>query len=230
MANLNENPSTSLQLGRRSLAALPLLLVAALYAAPLLKPGFYLFFTTHQSLGQAMSVEWIVMVSGFFLMIPLAIRPSSKPGKILKLAIVVLLAGGMFGSVVFSTLGLGSLVYFLTLVFLTYGGVSLFNDSANEEILIMMNGVRWVVTMMIFVPLQLILDLSQSVTSWQRDDQVLAFGAWFFGLLAVLEATFYFWLSDHLHTRTKQNPVQKPETNANYLARLKFYRNLYRKQ
>lgn len=189
-------------------AALPLFLVASLYNYSLLRgEGYYLFGASVEILGYIIQAEFLAVASGILILIPLLVQTNSNVLRYLLYSIFIFIAGA-FAWVAYEIDGPAGMVFYTLLVFVSYGGGTLFvfdwYAGATRTFLSLL---RWSVGVFLYVTLQLSFNLESDISLWKNTRTVIPFGASFFYILSVLELILYAPLTYYLENKHKHDEV-----------------------
>lgn len=180
--------------GKRLIFAAPTLVLAILF---LLAAGaeYFLPGTNKASLAHVMQIEYLVIASGLFLIMPAVFEPQSRSGQIVRGVIFFGLAF-VFATAAWSINKMTGMLSYMVLVYASYGGNTLLmkNHSVLSGIGVLAP-VRWIVNLPFFFGLLVYFDLGKgNIESWDHAAAVLTFGASFFSILFLLELTLYYSL------------------------------------
>ena len=181
-------------------ASLPAMLLALIFNYALVAnepfPG-----TNLRILGYLIQAEFLAAASGILLIVPLLIQVRTRAMRLFRLAIFL-----AFG---FATMwfaydvdGLEGMISYLLLVFVTYGGGTLFVfDWLSGISRTFLSLLRWSMSIFLYVSFQLHFDLDADIASWKETDAVIPFGATFFYTLFALEIVLYPLLTYYLEKK-----------------------------
>jgi hypothetical protein len=134
-------------------AASPVLFIAAVFCLPWLS-GIHVPSFDQRSLGAIMQVEFLVIVSGLFLIFPVMLSAETRYGQIVRwafcagFAAVFAYASSEYG-------GLRSLISYFVLLYVTFGAAFLVGGLTRAKgLAVAAEGfVRWAVCLFVFFPL-----------------------------------------------------------------------------
>jgi len=182
-------------------AVVPLMLTALLFHLPLVTHNrFFLPGTNRTLLGYVIHSAFLAAACGIVPLIPLLINTESKVGKYMsRIAFAVL--GFICGWIARALAGTGGMLFFVLLVFVTYGGGTLFLfDWLFGVTRTFLTLLRWSVALFSYVTLQLQFNLSIDIDTWKNTNDAITFGAAYFYLLSLLEVVLYpplMWYLEH---------------------------------
>ena len=143
-------------------------------------------YATH--LGNLMQLEFLAVHAGAFLGLLIFWPPSTIRGHIGRIVGI-----GFFSLIyllgAFGTMGWIGAFEFALMMGLTYGGVLIPGVDAKRIGRVGELGVRWLITMFVFMIVAGICDTPSDVDSWAEHRSVLVFGAAYFLVLALFEST-----------------------------------------
>ena len=181
-------------------AVLPMMAMAVLFNVPLATGGF-LPGTDIKTLGYIIQSEFLAAASGIFPLIPLLFKIRSKAFRWLP-KIVFIFFGFICAWVAHTFAGTTGMVFYVLLVFLTFGGGSLFIfDWLFGVTRTFLTLLRWSVALFTYVSLQLNLGLDADIEVWKNTPDAITFGATYFYILCVLEVVLYPPLTWYLEYR-----------------------------
>ena len=189
-------------------AALPLFLVASLFNYSLLRGSdYYLFGTNQEILGYIIQAEFLAVASGILILIPLLVQAHNKYLRWLLYSLFICIAGA-FTWLAHEIDGSAGMIFFALLVFVSYGGGTLFvfdwYAGATRTYLSML---RWSTGIFLYVTLQLSFNLESDINLWKNTRTVIPFGAAFFYILSVMELIFYTPLTYYLEKKHNQDKI-----------------------
>ena len=187
-------------------AALPLFLVASLFNYSLLRGSdYYLLGTNQEILGYIIQAEFLAVASGILIIIPLLVQAHNKYLRWLLYFLFICIAGA-FTWLAYEIDGSAGMIFFALLVFVSYGGGTLFvfdwYAGATRTYLSML---RWSTGIFLYVTLQLSFNLESDIDLWKNTRTVIPFGAAFFYILSVMELIFYTPLTYYLEKKNNQD-------------------------
>jgi len=177
---------------RRFLIALPLMLITLLYACPLAAGGRFLPLFSRRELGEIMQVEFLVVVSGLFLVFPIIAPVESIVGNTFRW---IVFSGFAFilGKIVYGQYDASGLLSFVVLLYATFGPALPVgkNQSAAAGFRFMEAFVRWLVCLIIMFSLVVSFNMGGHITRWYDNEQVITAGFLYFLALSVAELIVY---------------------------------------
>ncbi len=189
-------------------ASLPAMLLAVIFNYSMVFPNQYIPGTNPRVLGYLIQAEFLAAASGILLVVPLLIQVRSRAMRLFRLA--VFLACG-FGTmwVAYDLGGLDSMLSYVLLVFVTYGGGTLFVfDWLSGISRTFLSLLRWSMSIFLYVSFQLHFELDADINSWRDDTaSVIPFGATFFYTLFALEILLYPLLTHYLERKLVNDRV-----------------------
>lgn len=158
--------------------------------------------TSPRGLGYLIEAEFLAAASGILMIVPLLIQVRTKAMRLFRLA--VFLACG-FGTmwVAYDLGGIDSMLSYVLLVFVTYGGGTLFVfDWLSGISRTFLSLLRWSMSIFLYVSFQLHFNLDADISTWKNDSaSVIPFGATFFYTLFALEIVLYPLLTYYLERK-----------------------------
>jgi hypothetical protein len=186
-------------------ASLPAMVLAVIFNYSLVFDDAFLLGTNLRILGYLIQAEFLAAASGILVIVPLLIHVRTRALRLFRLA--VFLAFG-FGTmwVAHDVDGLEGVLSYVLLVFVTYGGATLFVfDWLSYVSRTFLSLLRWSVSIFLYVSLQLYFNLDADITAWKETDSVISFGATFFYALFALEIILYPLLTYYLERKLVQD-------------------------
>ncbi|MDA1074713.1 MAG: hypothetical protein O3A63_08130 [Proteobacteria bacterium] len=173
------------------------LVVAITFAWPLSTRTYLPAFDLYH-LGYLMQLQWLVLASGLFLFIPLIIPVMVPSVSYIGMLIRMLCYAGIvyaFGTAIYADMGFAGVVNYVVLIYVTYGGSSLFvREASIRESRSILAVARWIVLLPIFFTLVVFYDLGEgSVESWDGRFAAVKLGATFYSILFMLEIALFRW-------------------------------------
>lgn len=184
-------------------AVLPLMLMAVLFNIPLAANGRFFPGTDSTTLGYIVHSEFLAAASGVFPLIPLLFKINRKLFRwVPKLIFIVL--GSVCAWVALTVAGTAGMLFYVVLVFVTYGGGTLFIfDWLFPVTRTFLTLLRWSVALFAYVTLQLKLGLDVDPEVWKNTREAITFGATYFYILSLLEVVLYPPLTWYLEYRLR---------------------------
>jgi hypothetical protein len=184
-------------------AVLPLMTMGLLFNIPLAFNGHFLPGTDLQVLGYVIQSEFLAAASGILPLIPLLFTIKNKLFRWVPKTSFIILGFGC-ASLAHSVAGTTGMLFYALLVFLTYGGGTLFIfDWLSAVTRTFLSLLRWSLSLFLYVCLQLQLELDADVTLWKDTVAAIGFGATYFYLLCLLEVVLYPPLTWYLEYRLR---------------------------
>jgi hypothetical protein len=186
-------------------ASLPAMLLAIIFNYAMVYDDAFIPGTNLRVLGYLIQAEFLAAASGILLIVPLLIQVRTRAMRLFRLA--VFLAFG-FGTmwVAYDIGGLEGMVSYVLLVFVTYGGGTLFVfDWLSGISRTFLSLLRWSMSIFLYVSFQLQFNLDADIESWKETDAVIPFGATFFYTLFALEIVLYPILTYYLERKLTQD-------------------------
>ena len=181
---------------------MPTILLAAIFVVPL-ATGRYLPFTSAQSLGVIVQVEWLVVAGGLFLVFALVLPITSSFGRCLTLAYVLVVSAAIAATGAWAVDGFYAVILFYVLLVFSYGLNTLLPGKRAgyaDSIFFM---IRWIVLIFVFFGLAGVIGLPERVERWHGHDTELL-GALFFSSLSLLDLTVFNWLQHYVNTKLQR--------------------------
>ena len=172
-------------------AASPLLLMAVIFNFSLVFSNQFIFWTSREILGYIIQAEFLAVASGVLIILPLLIP---TPGILMRIGRILLFAtvAVIFAWLSYDVGGLEGMLFYALLVFLTFGGGTLFIfDTFATPTRAYLTLLRWSLGIFVYVSLQLYFNFDSDINTWKNTDQVIPFGASFFYLLFLFELIIY---------------------------------------
>lgn len=187
-------------------AALPLFLVASLFNYTLLMGAdSFLLGADLEILGYIIQAEFLAVATGILVILPLLIQAKIKYLRWFLFLVFMALAG-TFAWIAYSMDGAGGMLFYALLVFVSYGGATLFvfdwYAGATRTYLSLL---RWSVGIFLYVTLQLTFNLETDISLWKNTRTVVPFGASYFYILSLLELILYTPLTYYLEKKYAQD-------------------------
>jgi hypothetical protein len=176
-------------------AASPIVFVAAIFSLPWLS-GIHVLGFDQRSLGEIMQVEFLVLVSGLFLIFPVMLPAETRYGQIVRwlffagFAVLFAYASSEYG-------GVRSFVSYFVLLYATFGAAFLVGGLTRSKgsVVAAEGFARWAVSLFVFFPLVVAFDLGAGdIGSWDTRSGVAPAGSLYFLALAFLELVVYPWI------------------------------------
>lgn len=188
-------------------AVLPLLFMALIFNYSLIFSGSYFWGISQEIMGYIVQAEFLAAATGILIICPLLVPAKSKYLKYCLFALFI-----AFSSVVSWTAynigGMVGMFFFAALVFVTYGGGSLFIfDWLFGTTRTFLSLLRWSMAIFVYFSLQLHYDLNSDINDWKDTTAVIHFGASLFYLLMAFELILYPPLSYYLENKLKQDTL-----------------------
>jgi hypothetical protein len=195
-------------------ASLPAMLLAIIFNYAMVFDEEFIPGTNPRILGYLIQAEFLAAASGILLIVPLLIRVRTRGMRLFRLA--VFLACG-FGTmwVAYDLGGLNSMLSYVLLVFVTYGGGTLFVfDWLSSVSRTFLSLLRWSMSIFLYVSFQLHFNLDADIASWRDEaDAVIPFGATFFYTIFALEIVLYPLLTYYLERKLVQDRAIRNATD-----------------
>lgn len=187
-------------------ASLPAMVLAIVFNYAMVFDGAYVPGTSPRVLGYLIQAEFLAAASGILLIVPLLIQVRSKAMRLVRLA-VFLACGFATMWVAYDVGGLDSMLSYVLLVFVTYGGGTLFVfDWLSGISRTFLSLLRWSMSIFLYVSFQLHFNLDADINTWKDEtDSVIPFGATFFYTLFALEIILYPVLTYYLERKLVQD-------------------------
>lgn len=183
-------------------ASLPAMFLAIVFNYAMVFDDQFVPGTNPRVLGYLIQAEFLAAASGILLIVPLLIQVRTRAMRLFRLA--VFLACG-FGTmwVAYDLGGLDSMLSYVLLVFVTYGGGTLFVfDWLSGISRTFLSLLRWSMSIFLYVSFQLHFNLDADIAAWKDEtDSVIPFGATFFYTLFALEILLYPLLTYYLERK-----------------------------
>lgn len=185
-------------------SVVPLLFMAMIFNYPLAFPGHYFPGTGLSMLGYIMHAEFLAAATGVLIVLPLLFPVGNRLGWLIRLTIFIVIGYG-FTWVAFNVGGTSGMLFYALLVFLTFGGGTLFVfDWLTYVTRVFLSLLRWSVAIFIYVSYQVYFDLDVNIEVWKNTPAALPFGALFFYTLCLCEVSIYPILTWYLENNVKQ--------------------------
>jgi hypothetical protein len=186
-------------------ASLPAMLLAIIFNYSLVFDDAFIPGTNIRILGYLIQAEFLAAASGILLIVPLLIQVKNRGMRLFRLA-VFLAFGFATMWVAYDVDGLEGMISYLLLVFVTYGGGTLFVfDWLSGISRTFLSLLRWSMSIFLYVSFQLHFDLDADIQTWKETDSVIPFGATFFYTLFALEILLYPLLTYYLERKLVQD-------------------------
>lgn len=161
--------------------------------------------TNLRILGYLIQAEFLAAATGILLIVPLLIQVRTRAMRWLRLA-VFLAFGFATMWVAYDVDGLEGMIAYVLLVFVTYGGGTLFVfDWLSGISRTFLSLLRWSMAIFLYVSFQLHFNLDADISTWKETDSVIPFGATFFYTLFALEIVLYPLLTYYLEKKLVQD-------------------------
>lgn len=168
-------------------AAVPLFIASATYLVGIFRFGTP--YATH--LGNLMQLEFLAVHAGAFLGFFVFWAPSTKWGHVGRI-VGILAFGAIYFLGAYGALGWTGILEFGLMIGLTYAGLLIPDRSGARWGRVVEVGVRWVFTTFAFMIIAGIAGTPSDVGTWHEHRSVLVFGAAYFLVLGLVEATGIF--------------------------------------
>jgi hypothetical protein len=186
-------------------AALPAMLLAILFNYALVFDGGFFIGNNLRVPGYLIQAEFLAAAGGILMIVPLLVQVRTKYMRLIRLALF-LAFGFATMWVAYNFDGLEGMLCYVLLVFVTYGGGTLFVfDRLTGISRTFLSLLRWSVAIFLYVSLQLQFDLDSDISKWKMTDAVIPFGATFFYALFALEILLYPFLTYYLERKLVQD-------------------------
>ena len=186
-------------------ASLPAMLLAIVFNYSLVFDDAFVPGTNIRVLGYLIQAEFLAAASGILLVVPLLIQVKTRAMRLFRLG-VFLAFGFATMWVAYDVDGLEGMLSYVLLVFVTYGGGTLFVfDWLSGISRTFLSLLRWSMSIFLYVSFQLNFDLDADIQSWNETDSVIPFGATFFYTLFALEILLYPLLTYYLERKLVQD-------------------------
>ncbi len=172
-------------------AALPSMLIAAIFNIALLTDNAWTPGGDLAILGYIMQAEFLAAASGILMILPLLVQVRTRALRSVRLGVFLVLGWAM-AWLAYSVDGMEGMLFYALLVFVTYGGGTLFVfDWLSGISRTFLSLLRWSMAIFMYVSLQLYFDLDSDISKWKDTPAVVPFGACFFYTLFALEIILY---------------------------------------
>ena len=186
-------------------ASLPAMMLAIVFNYALVFDDAFVPGTNLRILGYLIQAEFLAAATGILLVVPLLIHVRTRAMRWLRLA-VFLAFGFATMWVAYDVDGLEGMIAYMLLVFVTYGGGTLFVfDWLSGVSRTFLSLLRWSMAIFLYVSFQLYFNLDADISSWKETDSVIPFGATFFYALFALEIVLYPLLTYYLEKKLVQD-------------------------
>ena len=190
-------------------SSMPMLLMALVFAWPLLFTNHYFPGTDLSILGYVMHAEFLAVASGILVVLPLLFPVATRVGRFVRMAAFMVI-GYCFAWLAYNVDGTSGMLFYALLVFLTFGGgMLLVFDWLNYVTRAFLSLLRWSVAIFAYVSFQLYFDLDVDIEVWKNTRDVLPFGAIFFFTLSLCEVLLYPILTYYLENNVKYEKEQE---------------------
>lgn len=190
-------------------SSMPMLLMALVFAWPLLFTTQYFPGTDLSVLGYVMHAEFLAVASGILAVLPLLFPVVSRVGRFVRMAAFMVIVY-CFAWLAYNVDGTSGMLFYAMLVFLTFGGgILLVFDWLNYVTRAFISLLRWSVAIFAYVSFQLYFDLDVDIEVWKNTRDVLPFGAIFFLTLSLCEVLIYPILTYYLENSVKYDKEQE---------------------
>ena len=182
-------------------AALPAMGMALVFNVALMFDDVYLFGSNLQLLGYMIQSEFLVAACGILLILPLLVEIRRWWLRCLRLLAFIVCAF-VLAWIAHDLGGLDGMLSYALLVFVTYGGGTLFVfDWLAPMTRTFLSLLRWSMGIFLYVSFQLYFDLDSDISTWRDTPAVIPFGATFFYTIFALEVLLYPMLTWYLENR-----------------------------
>lgn len=186
-------------------ASVPAMLLAIVFNYALVFDNSFVPGTNLRILGYLIQAEFLAAASGILLIVPLLIQVKTRAMRLFRLGIFLAFGFGTMW-VAYDVDGLEGMMAYLLLVFVTYGGGTLFVfDWLTGVSRTFLSLLRWSMAIFLYVSFQLYFDLDADIKAWKDTDAVIPFGATFFYALFALEIVLYPLLTYYLERKLVQD-------------------------
>jgi hypothetical protein len=187
----------------------PLFLLSLLFIYSFFSNGYFIPGFGLDALGRMMQIEWLVFLSGMFLVFAVFLPLRGKfAGRIRFSIFTIILIPIMIA--VFDMDGARGVLGFVWLCYATWGGTNLLKDSdplSSEAAL--SSVVRYTVSLFVFFPLLVAFDLGGRIESWDHRQAVIPFGALYFSILTGIELLIYLPIRKKLFTKIENGRFKR---------------------
>ncbi len=182
-------------------ASLPAMLLAVIFNYAMVFDNAFFLGTNLRILGYLIQAEFLAAASGILLIVPLLIQVRTRAMRVFRLALF-LAFGFATMWVAYDVDGVEGVVSYVLLVFVTYGGGTLFVfDWLSGISRTFLSLLRWSMSIFLYVSFQLNFELDADISTWKETDSVITFGATYFYTLFALEILLYPILTYYLERK-----------------------------
>lgn len=186
-------------------ASLPAMLLAVIFNYALVFDNSFVPGTNLQILGYLIQAEFLAAASGILVIVPLLIQVKNRAMRWLRLAVFLAFGIGTLW-VAYNIGGLESMLCYVLLVFVTYGGGTLLVfDWLSGISRTFLSLLRWSMSIFLYVSFQLQFNLDADIGTWKDTEASISFGATFFYTLFALEIILYPILTYYLERKLVQD-------------------------